>query len=147
MQPADGHTIYISRVDLWLACVLVGVPLGAVALGLYLLIAVGTAGFVAVFTGVLSGAVIAWLSIPCRYTLTDRSLVIECGRDREEIRYTEIRDVAPSSSPLSAPALSLRRVKILLNRGYRLISPRDREAFIAELRRRSGTRSSGAVGR
>ena len=47
-----------------------------------------------------------------------------------------MESVEASRNPLSAPALSLKRVKIQLDRGYLLLSPVRREAFIAEIQRR-----------
>jgi hypothetical protein len=71
--------------------------------------------------------------IPCHYTLTDSFLLIGCGFLNEEIKYEKIKSASLSSNPLSAPALSLSRVKVDLENGFRLISPQNREAFIAEL--------------
>ena len=48
-------------------------------------------------------------------------------------RRTAATSVALSSSWESAPALSLRRVRIQLDKGHRIVSPLDREQFIADL--------------
>jgi hypothetical protein len=52
------------------------------------------------------------------------------------VPLAKIRSVKPSWSLLAAPALSLRRVKITFDHGSCLISPRDREGFIADLEAR-----------
>ena len=83
--------------------------------------------------GALTGALIAAFTVPCVYTLTDESLKIQCGVLEDDVPLARIRKVEKSSSALSAPALSLRRVRISLDDGYRLISPRDRDGFIADL--------------
>lgn len=127
------NTEYPSRVDSWLAIVLVGVPLVVVGFGAFLLTKSVGAGIIAIFTGLFVGGVIAALSRPCVYTLTDDSLKIKSGMLEDEVPLHKIRGVEKSSSAWSAPALSLRRVKLTLDRGWRLISPRDRDAFIADL--------------
>jgi hypothetical protein len=45
----------------------------------------------------------------------------------------QITDIAPSRSLWSAPAMSLRRVKVSYRGRFMLVSPRERERFIAEL--------------
>lgn len=74
------------------------------------------------------------ITTPCRYTLTGDSLNIRCGLMFRSIPLDKVVKIEPSSSWESAPALSLRRVKITLDRGYRIISPIDREAFIEDLK-------------
>jgi hypothetical protein len=51
----------------------------------------------------------------------------------DEIPLRKIRGAEKSGAPWSAPALSLRRVKITLEEGSRYISPKDRDGFIADL--------------
>jgi hypothetical protein len=87
---------------------------------------------IVIFVALLFPAII----IPCRYTLLDDGLLIQSGLIKKKIEYRIMRDVTPSHNPLSAPALSLRRVKIKLDRGFALISPRHRDEFIIELKRR-----------
>jgi hypothetical protein len=74
------------------------------------------------------------LTQPCRYTILDDSLSIRCGIVFYQIPLDEIESVEPSGSWLSAPALSLRRVKVRSKRRTILISPASREAFIEDLR-------------
>lgn len=124
---------YPSRVDASLALLLTAAPAIPIALGLYLLRVSVTGGLYVIGTGVLVGAIIALLSIPCRYTLGDCILTIRCGLWREDIPLRQIRRVTKSRSVLSAPALSLQRVRITHAEGTCIISPRDRDAFMAEL--------------
>ena len=88
--------------------------------------------------GVVLLVVILFITIiiPCRYTLLDDGLLIQSGLIKTKIDYQRMRDVKPSWNPLSAPALSLKRVKIKLDRGFALISPKHRDEFIVELKRR-----------
>jgi uncharacterized membrane protein YdbT with pleckstrin-like domain len=93
-------------------------------------------GWIAVGVVLLVVALFITIIIPCRYTLTDDGLLIQSGLIKTKIDYRRMRDVKPSRNPLSAPALSLRRVKIKLDRGFALISPKHRDEFIVELKRR-----------
>lgn len=93
-------------------------------------------GWIAVGVVLLVVLIFATIIIPCRYTLLDDGLLIQSGLIKKKIDYRSMRDVKPSCNPLSAPALSLRRVKIKLDRGFALISPKHRDEFIVELRRR-----------
>jgi len=78
------------------------------------------------------------LTLPCSYSLEADHLFIRCGFIRRRIPYSQIHRIEPSSNPLSAPALSLRRVKIAYGRSFQLVSPRERERFIEELGQRVG---------
>ncbi len=75
-------------------------------------------------------------SFPCTYTLTGTHLVIRSGLFRQRIAYRDITAVAMSRSVWAAPALSLDRVRIDYAGRFQLVSPRQREDFMAELRRR-----------
>ena len=74
------------------------------------------------------------LTQPCRYTILDDSLSIRCGLVFYQIPLDEIESVEPSGSWLSAPALSVRRVKIRSKSRTILISPESRKDFIEDLR-------------
>jgi hypothetical protein len=92
----------------------------------------------ALVIGSLNIVVVLLLTTPCRYTLGADHLEIRCGLIRKRICYAEILRVELSSNLLSAPALSLRRVKISYVQGFQLVSPRCRARFIDELSRRAG---------
>ncbi len=79
---------------------------------------------------VLLNILLTW---PCRYTLTDDSLNIRCGLLFQTIPLHRVRGATLSSSWQSGYAMSLRRVRIELDKGYRLVSPADRETFIEDL--------------
>ena len=70
-------TEYPSRVDSWLAVILIGAPLAVVATGAFAMTKSVGAGIVAIITGLVVGGVIAAFSIPCVYTLSDDSLNIK----------------------------------------------------------------------
>lgn len=93
-------------------------------------------GWIAVGVVLLVVVLFITIIIPCRYTLADDGLLIQSGLIKTKLDYQRMRDVKPSWNPLSAPALSLKRVKIKLDRGFALISPKHRDEFIVELKRR-----------
>ena len=76
------------------------------------------------------------VAVPCTYTLARDHLLIRSGLIRQKIAYKDITAVEPSASPLSAPALSLKRVKVSYGRTFQLVSPRERDLFIQSLRER-----------
>lgn len=137
---------YKSAVDLWLALFLIGLPLAfiftgaSIGFGLHFLqwhAGVGKAvGFVLFGFGLVLAALIAMFSIPCRYTLREHKLNIQCGIFQADVPYNKIRRLELSCSIWNAPALSLNRVKIVLDDGIRLISPKDRSEFIKDLQSR-----------
>ena len=137
---------YPSAIDLWLLAIFVGLPAAliftglSVGLGLNYLHwheSVGRyAGFLLVGGGVAVSALFAMLTFPCRYTLKETELHIQCGILSWIVPYHDIRRLELSCSLWSAPALSLNRVKIVLDDGFRLISPKNRQAFIQDLQAR-----------
>lgn len=125
--------VYPSKVDWWIALVLAGSVLFSLGLGVYLLDKDRTGAMIAIVVGLLTGVLILLLTVPCRYTLAGDHLLVQAGLIRYKVMFRDIRTVARSSNPLSAPALSLQRVKITLAKGFLLVSPADRDGFIAEL--------------
>ena len=134
---------YRSAIDLWLVAVLVGAPFAIVAFGAFSLAKSISFGIGVMIFGGFIGALIAVFSIPCVYTLTDERLKIKCGLLEDNVPLATIKKAEKSSSTRSAPALSLRRVKITLEDGYRLISPKDRDGFIADLTARISRENRG----
>ncbi|MEQ9825670.1 MAG: PH domain-containing protein [Puniceicoccaceae bacterium] len=135
MQPS----IYPSKVDLWLAAVLILAPITAVGMGVYLALTGEAEGWISVFTGCFMAVVMAAFTLPCHYTLDDRGLHIRCGLMEDHILLQDIRQVTPTFNPLAAPALSIRRVRIDTAHRSFLISPRNRERFIEELEQRQSS--------
>ena len=78
----------------------------------------------------------ALFAFPCYYIIVDCSVKIKCGIIEEDLPLEKIQLVKKSSSFLSAPALSLKRVKISLDDGFRLVSPKDRDGFIEILKQK-----------
>jgi membrane protein YdbS with pleckstrin-like domain len=102
-------------------------------------------GWIAVGVVLLVALLFPAIIIPCRYTFLDDGLLIQSGLIKKKIDYHLMRDVTPSRNPLSAPALSLRRVKIKFDRGFALVSPKRRDEFIVELKRRIYQEREGSL--
>ena len=74
---------------------------------------------------------------PSYYRVTPTHLQIRVGFADFDIRLTRIRRVRPTWNPIASPAPSLRRVAIETDQGETvLVSPLDRDGFIALLRER-----------
>jgi hypothetical protein len=136
----DGRTAnprYPSAIDLWL------VLLVLMALGALIWQTVASfrndpaAAFLSLSLAVLIAGAVGTFTYPCEYVLEPTRLVVRSGLARWRVGYADITTVAPSRSPWSAPALSLRRLRIGYTQGSRtgfvLVSPRDREGFEAAL--------------
>lgn len=96
---------YRSAVDVWFAALVGGAVIWALADGLDQ----GTGAFMA---RLLIFFIVALFCFPCRYTLTETHLIIRSGILRWTIDLREIKHVSLTSNPLSAPAWSLKRIKI-----------------------------------
>jgi hypothetical protein len=129
-----GVEVFDSAVDSWIAAMLVFPPFAAAALGIHLL-AGGRGGDASVMllTAAITLAVTAALTVPCRYTLLSDALSVRCGLVCYQIPLDQIERIERSASWRSGPALSLRRVLVATSRRRYLLSPRERDRFIAEL--------------
>lgn len=138
---SNDNKVYPSKIDWWLAIILIATPLSPIGLGIYFLVTIGWLGLVAIIMGVLVGWLMVALLFPCYYTLTSTQLIIKYGMNKDVVELRRVMDAIPSSNPLSAPALSLKRVKIILDKGFVLISPENRDTFISDLKNRLEIRS------
>ena len=129
---------FSSRIDLWLWAVL-AFTLVACAFAVWTVGALGpvVATVVVLVMGVLTLALLLWIVLGTHYELAERDLLISSGPFRWRVPLEQVRAVAPSRSVLSAPALSLDRMRITYGRaGSILISPRNKLQFLEELQRR-----------
>ena len=125
---------YPSKIDWWIPVVLAAGPLISFIYGVATLSYSPLGGWICLITAIIIALIIFLLAIPCVYFITDDYLIIRSGRlINEKIPFDRIRGAELSSDPESAPALSLARVRVNLDSGYRLISPKNREDFISEL--------------
>lgn len=133
---ARRPTVYESAIDWWLAMLLVATPVLAAILGVYLMWTgrAGDATWLFV-VGALAALITAAFAVPCRYTILEDTLSIRCGLLVYQVPLSEIEHVEKSSSMWSGAALSLRRVLVKSGRRKHLISPKDRDDFIRDLRK------------
>lgn len=93
--------------------------------------------FATVFFGVFSVFSVAMVILPyyTEYIIDGEFLIIKVGPFKGKIRLSEISEVYPTWNPLSAPAWSLKRVRIRYDssRFGALISPDPRDRFISDL--------------
>lgn len=135
-----------SRVDWWLRLVLVALPIleftamvSALRSGEREAVSTTAVGLLVVV------AIYGLLLIPVRYGLSDEFLIVRFGVVRRRISLDSIDEVRRTRNPLAAPALSLDRLAVLTGGGSRssLISPVEREEFLADLATRAGLARAG----
>ena len=78
--------------------------------------------------------VTAAFTVPCRYTMLDDALSVRCGIIFYQISFDQIESVEPSRTLRSGPALSMRRVLVTTKKRKYVLSPRERDEFIANLK-------------
>lgn len=126
-----------SRVDWWFHA---AVMLAAVA-SLFALVTVAMEGSVDEALALaplilLCLAFPIWLMRSTYYRFDATQLYIRSGPFRWRVPFNEIRSIKPTRNPLSSPALSLDRLRLEYRNRAILISPADKQGFIAELKRR-----------
>ena len=140
---------YPSKIDTWLAVVLAIAPIACVVAAVAVLAAGEfTASAIALALGPCAFiAAVYWgLLLPMRYGISADALVVRHGLVRQRIALGKITEVFPTRNPLSSPALSLDRLHVRFGAGLlksTMISPVDKEAFLAELAARAGLRREG----
>ncbi|RFU70428.1 hypothetical protein D0469_07525 [Peribacillus saganii] len=86
--------------------------------------------------GVLLALFIGWLWLTTYYEITDNILLVSAGPIRKRIDIYTIRSLNKTRNPVSSPALSFDRIEIVFNMyDSVIISPKDKEAFAAELKK------------
>ena len=141
--------VFKSKVDGWLAAVAIG-P-GLVVLPVIVLVLWRSGGLTFPTVVVLSLAALAGVGLPIwvfrttTYELTDDALVVRSGPFRQQVLLTDIESIRTTRSPLSAPALSLDRLRLTFRGGRTvLVSPEDQRGFLAALAR-AGVRAAEGV--
>lgn len=121
---------YRSKIDWWLAA-LVFLP---ILYPIYEGIITEDLTLVLIFAGI--NILLLWMFATTNYTIEGDILVIRCGFfSKQKIAISDITSIQKTNNPLSAPALSLRRLEIKYGRNYdyALISPVRREEFVEKL--------------
>lgn len=126
---------YKSKIDGWLAAILVASMAVALVASVSVVLAAGSrAWWVVLLTGGLGVGLPIWLLLGTDYVLEPAQLLVRSGPFRWRVPVAEITAITPTSNPLSSPALSLNRLRIEYGRGSAImISPRDKERFLRDL--------------
>ncbi len=131
---SDRPKVYPSAIDWWIAVILIGPPLLAAILGCSLWVQGNAEGSLILLGTSLSTLLLTLLLVfPCRYTIDEDDLLIRCGIIRYQVPLKTIERVEPTRTLASAPALSMSRVLVVTRFKNYVVSPADRESFIAEL--------------
>jgi membrane protein YdbS with pleckstrin-like domain len=134
--------VFRSKVDLWLAGLILGAAILAAATLVIAPISnrwdlVGKVAIAALAVGLP-----LWILLGTRYELGSTELMVRCGPFRWRVPLAEIQTIRPTRNPLSSPALSLDRLEIRYGIGrVIMISPDQKDAFIRAIENRQ--RSSG----
>ncbi len=132
-------TIYPAKIDWWLWPILIGASIGLIVWGGFLWQSDRAEALILIAAGIIDGIFFGVLLFPCYYAIEESDILIRSGVIRYRVPIDGVQSVTPTSNPLSAPAPSLRRVKIQMKDGkYHLVSPADREGFIEEINHRAG---------
>ncbi|TWU57204.1 PH domain-containing protein [Rubripirellula reticaptiva] len=126
--------VYESAIDWWVGLLLVMAPLISGVLGVYAWW-MGQPGDAAVLfvAGAFVTAITAAFTVPCRYTILDDAVSIRCGLICYQVPLSDIVSVERTASLKSGPSLSLKRVAIKTSKKTIIVSPKDQDAFIADL--------------
>ena len=135
--------VFRSAVDRWYYAVAIGLPV-VLLHRTYRALETGNATVMAIVVCAIlpAAALPIWLLLATNYRVESGNLRVRCGPFSWTIPLDQIESVQPSRSVLSSPALSLDRLRIRYGNGRSvLVSPRDKEAFLAAIGQ-SGTDST-----
>ncbi len=136
------NALFLSKVDAWLVILVVGagafalVPMASVVVDGLSKPSNAVVLIASALVVLLSVLLPIWLLLDTSYRLSGEQLTVRSGPFRWVVPLAKIAEVQPSRSVLSAPALSLDRIRIDYGAKSLLISPRERERFMDELRQR-----------
>lgn len=141
---AQIRAFFPSRVDSWLVAIgpLAALTAATAVAGLagpFVLNSGGTPPMLALLAVIVALTLLLplWLVLDTNYTLTADDLLIRSGPFRWRIVLCDVREVSPSHSWISSPALSLDRLSIRYGADRSiLVSPREKQRFIDALRQR-----------
>lgn len=142
MSPLEAPpAVYEAKRDLWIVVVIWIANLAMLAAAAEIWRSDQSLAFRLTFALVMVATTFfsLWLIYGTRYVLTSEDLVALCGPFRTVVPLAAIEEVRPSRSPLASPAPSLDRLEIR-HSGKTLgllISPVDKEGFLADLKLRS----------
>ena len=133
------NTIFTSKIDFWLAFLILGSSLLLVLVPvwewMYNNSSIKRIIFISLFT--IPGAILLLLMFfSVNYSLSNDELLVSYGFSTQSISLEDIAQITPTSSTLSAPALSLDRIEIRYEGGSIVISPKDKDRFYHAIQER-----------
>lgn len=133
------NTIFTSKIDFWLAFLILGSSLLLVLMPvwewMYNNSSIKRVIFISLFT-IPTALLLLVLFFNIKYTLTADTLLVKNGFSTQSILLKDITHITPTSSTLSAPALSLDRIEIRYEGGNIVISPKDKNRFYHAIQER-----------
>jgi len=98
----------------------------------------GTAlGYTILVASMLLGmdALMLWVLYGTGYTITSDQLLIRCGPFSFRVVLNDIAEIIPTRNPLSSPACSLDRLKVVYgySRQSLMISPKNKPEFLSAI--------------
>ncbi|KAA0929649.1 hypothetical protein FQ082_02690 [Psychrobacter sp. ANT_H56B] len=132
-------TIFTSKIDFWLAFLILGSSLLLVLVPvwewMYNNSSIKRIMFISLFT-IPTALLLLVLFFNIKYTSTADTLLVKNGFSTQSISLKDINNITPTSSTLSAPALSLDRIEIRYEGGSIVISPKDKDRFYHAIQER-----------
>lgn len=120
-----------SKVDTWLVLVVIGIVVAA-SLSFIL---VDEAPLIGLVIGGVVLLVLADMVVNTTYVIDGRTLTIRCGSlMKDRCNIMDITAVRPTRTPVSSAAMSLDRLELKLRDRSIVISPKDKERFVDDLR-------------
>ena len=136
------NTIFTSKIDFWLAFLVLGSSLLLVLLPvgelMYNNSSIKRIVFISFFT-LPAALLLLLLFFNIKYTLTADTLLVNNGLSTQSIPLKDITHITPTRSAISAPALSLDRIEIKYEGGSVVISPKDKNSFYRAIQERVPT--------
>ena len=136
--PSSTTVVYKSAVDVWVVALLLLSPSLGTLLGCYCAW-IQRPDDAAVFFAASAVTLLVTMALifPCRYTLTNDTMSVRCGLFIfYQVAYESIVSANCTSTLRSGPALSLKRIEVKTDKRSVIISPVDRDRFLADLRSR-----------
>ena len=124
-----------SEVDFWLWVIVALVVIISLVVSVRLFFKASLAGhLISIWLIVVGIGLPLWLLYTTQYVVKDEVLRIQSGPFKWTIPIASINQVVETSNPLSSPALSLRRLKIVYdNNKSVMVSPKDRDEFLVAI--------------
>ena len=124
-----------SAVDLWLLVIVALVVIISLGVSARLVLQRSPAGYlISIWLIAVGIGLPLWLLYTTQYVVKDEVLKIQSGPFKWTIPIASINQVVETSNPLSSPALSLRRLKIVYdNNKSVMVSPKNRDEFLVAI--------------